>query len=190
MWGRAILGLPANQFPSFISDASISIDTFFDPGKTEFSQFNSDITLQAKETAYIRVGHRHTRAGTVPRRGDIWNPVSFNEVLVPQSKINFLTLGGAIRTPFGWTVGSKVYHDFAKRETPEWDVVGLYQNPCRCWSLGLYYIRLGSGGGLPERNQFNFILTLRGVGSTQGNGMALLQSILGPVLGNQPGLPW
>ena len=190
MWGRAIVDLPTNQLPSFMSDASASFDTFFDPGKMEFSQFNSEITVKAEETAYIQVGHRYTRAGTVPRRGDIWNPVSFNEVLVPPLKINFVTLGGAIRTPFGWTVGSKVYHDFAKRETPEWDVVGLYQNPCRCWSLGLYYIRLGSGGGLPERNQFNFVLTLRGVGSTQGNGMALLQSILGPVLGNQPGLPW
>ena len=126
----------------------------------------------------------------MPRRGDIWNPISFNEVLASQSKINFLTLGGAVRTPFGLTVGSKVYHDLAKKVTPEWDVVGLYQNPCRCWSLGLYYIRLGAGDGLPQRNQFNFVLTLRGVGATQASGTALLQSILGPVLGNGSGLPW
>ncbi len=190
MWGRAIVGLPKTQLPPFVSNVSLSFDTFFDPGETEFSQFNSDITLQAKEAAYIRVGHRYARAGNVPRRGDIWNPISFNEVLASQSKINFLTLGGAVRTSFGWTVGSKVYHDLAKKVTPEWDVVGLYQNPCRCWSLGLYYILLGSGGGLPQRNQFNFVLTLRGVGATEGNGTALLQSILGPVLGNGSGLPW
>lgn len=190
MWGRAIVGAPTDQLPPFLSKASVSLDAFFDPGDSEFSQFNTDIVLQSRETAYIQVGHRHTRAGTVPRRGDIWNPLSFNEVLAPQSEINFLTLGGAMRTPFGWTVGSKVYHDFAKGETPEWDVVALYQNPCRCWSLGLYYIRLGSGDGLPERNQFNFVVTLRGIGATQGNGTALLQSILGPILGNEAGVPW
>jgi LPS-assembly protein len=190
MWGRAIVGLPEDQLPPFLSTASVSFDAFFDPGETEFSQFNTDILLQAEQTTYIQVGYRHTRAGTIPRRGDIWNPLSFNEVLAPQSEINFLTLGGAIRTPFGWTVGSKLYQDFAKGETPEWDVVGLYQNPCRCWSLGLYYIHLGEGDGLPERNQFNFVLTLRGVGATEGKGTALLQSILGPLLGNEPGVPW
>jgi len=190
IWGRAIVGMPREELPPFLSNASVSLDAFFDPSDSEFSQLNTDIVLQANQTAYIQVGHRHTRNGTVPRRGDIWNPLSFNEVLAPQSEINFLTLGGAVRMPFGWTVGSKVYHDFARGQTPEWDVVGLYQNPCRCWSLGLYYIRLGGDEGLPERNQFNFVITLRGIGATQGNGTALLQSILGPLLGNEPGVPW
>ncbi len=190
VWGRASVGLPTDRLPPFMSQASVSFDAFFDPGDTEFSQFNSDILLQSGQTAYIQVGHRHTRAGTVPRRGDIWNPLSLNEVLAPQAEIDFLTLGGAVRTPFGWTIGSKVYHDFANGQTPEWDVVGLYQNECRCWSLGLYYIRLGGGNGLPERNQFNFVVTLRGIGATQGNGTALLQSILGRLLENEPGVPW
>ena len=168
----------------------MSFNTFFDPGDKEFSQFNTRMNLQAKQTAYIEVGHRYTRAGLLPQRGDMWNPASFNEVLAPQGKINFLTLGGAVRTPFGWTVGSKVYHDLASGETPQWDVVALYQNPCRCWSFGAYYILLDSIGNIPERNQFNFVLTLRGVGATQGDGTALLQSILGPILGNESGLPW
>ena len=106
------------------------------------------------------------------------------------SEIDFLTLGGAIRLPFGLTVGTKVYHDFAKEQTPEWTVVGLYQNPCRCWSLGTFFTHLGEGDGLPERNQWNFFLTLRGVGSTKGNGVERLQSILGPVLKDEPGMPW
>jgi len=190
VWGRAIVGLPTDRLPPFLSKTSVSFDAFFDPGDSEFSQFNTDIVLQSNRTAYIQVGHRHTRAGIVPRRGDIWNTLSLNEVLAPQAEIDFLTLGGAVRTPFGWTIGSKVYHDFAKGQTPEWDVVGLYQNPCRCWSLGLYYLRLGGGNGLPERNQFNFVVTLRGIGATQGNGTTLLRSILGRLLENEPGVPW
>ena len=190
LWGAATLELPRTQLPGSLSRLSLSLDAFYDPGDHEFTQFNSDVTVQAHQRAYVQLGHRYTRSGLIPRRGDIWNPVSFNEVLAAQSEINFLTAGGAVRLPLGWTVGTKAYHDFVTGRTPEWDVVGLYQNPCKCWSLGLYYIRLSGGNGLPERNQFNFVLTLRGVGATTGLGTQLLKDILGPLLQNEPGLPW
>ena len=190
VWGRATFGLPVTQLPESLSRLSLSLDTFYDPDDDELTQFNSDVTVQAHQQAYVQLGYRYTRSGLVPRRGDIWNPVSFNEALAAQSEINFLTAGGAVRLPLGWTVGTKAYHDFVTGRTPELDVVGLYQNPCKCWSLGLYYIRLSGGNGLPERNQFNFVLTLRGVGGTTGLGTQLLQSILGPLLQDEPDLPW
>ena len=168
----------------------MTTDSFYDPGDGEFSQFNADVRVQAQKNAYVQVGYRHTQAGPIPRRGDIWNSISLNEVLAPQAKIDFLTAGGGIRTPWGWTVGGKVYHDFATGQTPEWDVVGLYQNPCRCWSLGLYYVQLAGAGGVSERNQFNFLLTLRGIGATPGFGTKVVKAILGPLLEGEPGLPW
>jgi len=154
------------------------------------TQFNSDLTVQAHRQAYVQLGHRYTPSGLIPRRGDIWNPVSFNEVLAAQSDINFFTAGGAVRLPLGWTVGTKAYHDFVTGRTPEWDIVGLYQNSCKCWSLGLYYIRLSGGNDLPERNQFNFVLTLRGLGATTGLGTRILRNILAPLLQDEPGMPW
>ena len=190
VWGRAAFSLPATQLPESLSRVSLSLDTFYDPDDDELTQFNSDLTVQAHERAYVRLGHRYTRSGLIPRRGDIWNPVSFNEVLTAQSEINFLTAGGAIRLPLGWTVGTKAYHDFVTGRTPELDVVGLYQNPCKCWSLGLYYIRLSGGNGFPERNQFNFVLTLRGLGATTGLGTQILKNILGPLLQGEQGVPW
>ena len=190
VWGRATFGLPVTQLPESLSRLSLSLDTFYDPGDHELTQFNSDVTVQAHQQAYVQLGYRYARSGLVPRRGDIWNPVSFNEELAAQSEINFLTAGGAVRLPLGWTVGTKAYHDFATGRTPELDVVGLYQNPCKCWSLGLYYIRLSGGNGFPERNQFNFVLTLRGVGATTGLGTQILQSILGPLLQDEPDLPF
>ena len=190
VWGRATFELPATQLPGGLSRLSLNLDTFYDPVDSELTQFNSDVTVQAHRQAYVQLGHRYTRSGLIPRRGDIWNPVSFNEVLAAQSEINFLTAGGAVRLPLGWTVGTKAYHDFVTGRTPEWDVVGLYQNPCKCWSLGLYYIRLSGGNGLPERNQFNFVLTLRGLGATTGLGTQILRSILGPLLQDEPGVPW
>ena len=47
---------------------------------------------------------RRLFCGTRVKRGDIWNPISFNEVFVPTEKVNFLTAGGAVRAPFGITL--------------------------------------------------------------------------------------
>ena len=139
IWTRATFNTPV-RFAEPFTNLSLKLDGFYDPNRTEVSQFNSDLNIQVGNQWYFQVGQRHARAESRVRRGDIWNPISFNEVLNADSKINFLTAGGGVRLPFGWTVGSKVYHDFETGNTTEWDVVGLYQSPCRCWSLGLYYI--------------------------------------------------
>lgn len=190
VWGRAAFELPWTHLPESLSRLSLSLDTFYDPDDHELTQFNSDVMVQAHRQAYVQLGYRYTRSGLIPRRGDIWNPVSFNEVLAAQSEINFFSAGGAVRLPWGWTVGTKAYHDFVTGQTPEWDVVGLYQNSCKCWSLGLYYIRLSGGNGLPERNQFNFVFTLRGLAPTAGLGTQVLERILGPLVQDEPDLPW
>ncbi len=190
VWARTTFEVPVTHLPDALSRLRLNVDAFYDPSDQAFTQLNSAIVVQAHRLAYADLGYRRTRAGTVPRRGDVWNPLSFNEVLAADSEIHFFAPGGAIRLPGGWTVGTRAYHDFATGQTPEWDVVGLYQNPCKCWSLGLYYIRLAREDDLPERNQFNFVLTLRGVGATPGFGTRILQSILGPLLQGEPGLPW
>ncbi len=190
VWGRATVDFPATQLPELLDRFSLSLDTFYNPEHRELSQFNSDVMVQAHQRAYMQLGYRYARSGLLPRRGDVWNPVSFNEVLAAQSEINFFSAGGAVRLPGGWTVGTKAYHDFVTGRTPEWDVVGFYQNSCKCWSLGLYYIRLSGGNGLPERNQFNFFLTLRGLGATTGLGTQIFKRILGPLLQDERDLPW
>jgi len=190
VWGRATFEFPATPFPDLLDRFSLSLDTFYNPEDRELSQFNSDVMVQAHERAYMQVGYRYARSGLLPRRGDVWNPVSFNEVLAAQPEINFFTAGGAVRLPWGWTVGTRAYHDFVTGRTPEWDVLGFYQNSCKCWSLGLYYIHLSAGNGLPERNQFNFFLTLRGLGATTGLGTQIFKRILGPLFQDERDLPW
>ena len=64
------------------------------------------------------------------------------------------------------------------------NVVALYQNPCKCWSLGLYYLQF------PDRAQYNFMLSLTGIGWTENFGTAVLRSILSPLLIGEKGLPW
>jgi LPS-assembly protein len=160
------------------------VDAFFDPYRATVSQFNTDFRLQQSNHWYVEVGQRYSREGNRVRRGDIWNPVSFNEVYAPTEEIQFLTAGGAFRTPWGWTVGAKGYYDVKNGRSPEYDVVALYQNPCRCWSLGLFYLQF------PDRAQYNFMLSLTGIGWTENYGTNVVRTILSPLVWGEKGLPW
>jgi LPS-assembly protein len=162
----------------------LTVDAFFDPYRSSVSQFNTTLRVQQSNYWYLEVGQRFTHDGNRVRRGDLWNPISFNEVYAPTPEIQFVTAGGAFRTPWGWTVGAKGYYDVKNGRSPEYDVVGLYQNPCKCWSLGLYYLQF------PDRAQYNFMLSLTGIGWTESFGTAVVRSILSPLLIGEKGLPW
>ena len=162
----------------------LTVDAFFDPYQPGVSQFNTDLRFQEGTNWYFEVGQRFTRDGSRVRRGDIWNPISFNEVYAPSKEIQFVTMGGAFRTPWGWTIGAKAYYDVKAGRSPELDAVALYQNPCKCWSVGLYYLKF------PDREQYSFMLSLTGVGWTDSPGAAVMRTLLSPLLWGERGLPW
>lgn len=172
----------ATQRPAIIQ--YLALDAFFSPYQGTLTQWNTDLRVQQSDYWYVEVGQRFTRDGNRPRRGDLWNPISFNEVYAPTGEIQFLTTGGAFRTPWGWTIGGKAYYDTKNGSVPELDIVALYQNPCKCWSLGLYYLQF------PDRAQYNFMLNLTGIGWTENFGTTVLRSILSPLLIGEKGLPW
>jgi len=203
LWMRAVIGNMTPQFtPAQLAGAAsgqsawvvpgqqpatnqyLTIDAFFDPYRSSLSQFNTNFRVQQSNYWYLEVGHRFTHDGNRVRRGDVWNPISFNEVYAPTPEIQFVTAGGAFRTPWGWTVGAKGYYDVKNGRSPEYDVVALYQNPCKCWSLGVYYLQF------PDRQQYNFMLNLTGIGWTENFGTAVVRSILSPLLIGEKGLPW
>ncbi len=203
LWMRVVIGNATPQFtPAQLAGAAfgqgagvvlgqqpainqyLTIDAFVDPYRSSVSQFNTDFRVQQSNYWYLQVGQRFTHDGSRVRRGDVWNPISFNEVYAPTPEIQFVTAGGAFRTPWGWTVGAKGYYDVKNGRSPEYDVVGLYQNPCKCWSLGLYYLQF------PDRQQYSFMLSLTGIGWTENFGTAVVRSILSPLLIGEKGLPW
>lgn len=194
LWMRAVIGdpalppvtIPGQQQRSVLPTVNntLTMDAFFDPYDGGFSQWNTDLRVQQSDKWYLEVGQRFTRSGNRVRRGDIWNPISFNEVFTPTPELNFTTLTAAARLPFGWTVGTKLYYDIKNGQSPELDVVGLYQNPCKCWSMGLYFLQF------PDRQQYNFMINLTGIGWTENFGTAVLKSILSPLLTGERGLPW
>jgi LPS-assembly protein len=197
LWMRAVIGNTTPQFtPAQLAGAGVApgqqpainqyltIDAFFDPYQSTMSQFNTDLRVQQSNYWYLQVGQRYTHDGNRPRRGDVWNPISFSEVYAPTPEVQFVTAGGAFRTPWGWTIGTKSYYDVNLGKSSELDVVALYQNPCKCWSLGLYYLEF------PDRAQYNFMLSLTGIGWTENYGTAVLKNILSPLLIGEKGLPW
>lgn len=167
---------PINQY--------LTVDAFFDPYSGAVSQFNTDFRIQESTNWYVQVGQRFSRDGNRVRRGDIWNPISFNEVYAPTEEIQFVTAAGGFRTPWGWTIGARGYYDVKNRKSPEFDVVGLYQNPCKCWSVGVYFVQF------PDRYQYAFMLNLTGVGWNENIGTAVMRTILTPLLWGERGLPW
>ncbi len=203
IWMRAVIG---NNLPTLMTAAGLdtpvvgraaqawalrppinrylTVDAFFDPYQPGVSQFNTDLRFQEGTNWYFEVGQRYTRDGNRVRRGDIWNPISFNQVFAPTKEIEFLTMGGAFRTPWGWTFGAKAYYDIKNGSSPQLDAVALYQNPCKCWSVGLYYLKF------PDRQQYSFMFSLTGVGWTESIGTAVMRSLLSPLLWGERGLPW
>jgi LPS-assembly protein len=203
IWMRAVIGnnLPSQigisqlDTPIFGREAQawalrppinryLTIDAFFDPYQPGVSQFNTDLRFQEGTNWYVDVGQRYTREGNRVRRGDLWNPISFNEVYAPTNEIQFVTMGGAFRTPWGWTFGAKAYYDVKNGRSPELDAVALYQNPCKCWSVGIYYLKF------PDREQYGFMLNLTGIGRNDTAGTPLLRTLLSPLLWGERGLPW
>jgi LPS-assembly protein len=197
LWMRAVIGNTAPQFTHAQDTLGmgrrgqqpaitqyLTIDAFFDPYRSSVSQFNTDFRVQQSNYWYLEVGQRFTQAGNRVQRGDLWNPISFSQVYAPTPEIEFVTAGGAFRTPWGWTVGTKGYYDVKNGRSPEFDIVGLYQNPCKCWSLGLYYIQF------PDRASYNFMLSFTGIGWTENLGTTLIKTILSPLLIGERGLPW
>ncbi|MBI5314918.1 MAG: LPS-assembly protein LptD [Nitrospirae bacterium] len=203
LWLRAVIGNTAPQFTQSQSESAapgqgvggglgqppainqyLTIDAFFDPYRSSVSQFNTDFRVQQSNYWYLQVGQRFTQEGNRAQRGDLWNPISFSQVYAPSDEIEFVTATGAFRTPWGWTVGAKGYYDVKNGRSPEYDIVGLYQNPCKCWSLGLFYVQF------PDRTQYFFMLSLTGIGWTDSYGTAVVRSILSPLLIGEKGLPW
>jgi LPS-assembly protein len=183
VWLRGMVG-NLGPAPPGKTSTSLLVDGFLDPYRGKFSQWNTDLRIQYENRWYVDIGQRYTKAGNRVRRGDIWNPISFNEVFAPTPEVQYASVGGAVRLPFNVTVGAKTYYDIKTGTSPETDVVGLYQNPCKCWALGVYYL------DFPDRAQYNFVFSLTGVSWTEGVGTATMKGLLGPLLYGERGLPW
>ncbi len=182
---RTVLGRPETLETRSFSDVRIeatmnlpkfvdlTVDTFINPKTGLSSVFETDLGLFSNESWYLTIGQRFTRAGDVPIRGDMFNPISFNTTFHQDEDIHFSTFEGGTTLPFGFRAVAKAYYD-ANPSTgtpyfPEVDYGLFYTNPCNCWGAGFFYIqrpeRLGTASGSDA--EFGFMISLRGLGGTE-----------------------
>ena len=182
---RTVLGRPETLETRIFSDlrleasvnlpkvVDLNVDTFIDPTTGTSSVFETDLGLFSNESWYVTIGQRFTRAGDVPVRGDLFNPISFNTTFRQEEDINFSTLEGGASLPFGFRAVAKAYYNadpsVGTPYFPEVDYGLFYTNPCNCWGAGFFFIqrpeRLGTASGAD--NEFGFMISLRGIGGTE-----------------------
>jgi hypothetical protein len=137
---------------------TLEVDSFLDVYRGALDSVNSDLNIRLTGWWRLVLGQRFTQSGSLPQRGDLFNPLALNQrVLVPG--INFLTLSTSIALPGGFILGNRTYYDVGHQSRTEVDYGISYQS--QCWSVAFAY------QDLPEKNQFSFMITLKGAGAIE-----------------------
>lgn len=141
----------------FTTHLSLGFDTFYDFDDHRFSFWNTDFTLDLPPYLTATLGQRYARGGTVPQRGDLFNPLYLGDQ-ESTARIQFWTEKVVIRTPWGFHLASRAYFD---AETSKFvEIAYGLQYEDQCWGITFTY------QDLRTRNEFSFMLTLKGLGAT------------------------
>jgi len=141
----------------FTSHLSLGLDTFYDPYDRRFSFWNTDLTLELSPYLTTTLGQRYTRGGSLPQRGDLFNPLYLGD-REAAPRIQFWTEKVIIRTPWGIHLASRAYFDAETSKFVEIAYGLQYEDPC--WGITMTYLDLRT------RNEFSFMFTLKGLGAS------------------------
>ena len=158
--------------------ASLDVDTFYNHSESAVSVLNTDLNFELRNGYFLSLGQRFTRAGPVPVRGDLFNPLTLNDVLIQSEKTHFYTAEVGTALPFNLYAVLRGYYDAQTGRFPEVDYGLYYVNPSRCWGVGVLLIERGQIPGVaPAQTEFAFLFTLGGVGSTDSPFNAVYQRL-------------
>jgi LPS-assembly protein len=141
----------------FTTHLSLGFDTFYDFDDRRFSFWNTDLTVDLPPYLTATLGQRYTRGGSIPQRGDLFNPLYLGDQ-EPAPRIQFWTEKVIIRTPWGIHLASRAYFDAETSKFVEIAYGLQYEDPC--WGITITY------QDLRTRNEFSFMFTLKGLGAT------------------------
>ena len=143
----------------------VDLDTFYNIYDERFSAINADVVVRGSPFFEVSAGQRYTRRGIQPKRGDSFNPLSLGQTINQSQKIDFLTIGANLFMPWPITKGrsgtdtglylaTKGYYNLDTDGFAEIDYALKYS--AQCWEFVLDYL------DFPEKNQINFLITLKG----------------------------
>jgi len=139
------------------SPVSLKVDTFYDPYKEQINSINIDLELKIQNLLNFKVTQRTSRSGTLPKKGDLFNPYYLGDREIVASTINFWSEEITVTTPWGVRFVNRVFYDADQDKLVEVDYILEYQE--QCWSIGLSYL------DFHDRKEFSFLITLRGLGA-------------------------
>jgi LPS-assembly protein len=150
----------------------LDIDTFYNHYESAVTQINTDISLELTKRYFFSIGQRFTRAGTVPVRGDLFNPISLNEQLLQTQTTHFYSAQFGAALPYNLYFVTRGFFDKNDGVFPEINYGLYYVGSNRCWGVGFFYIQRP---GLAS--EYAFVFSLGGVGYSDSPFSGLYRSL-------------
>jgi LPS-assembly protein len=151
---------------------TVDIDTFYNHYESAVVQVNTDITLELMRRYFFTLSERFTRAGTVPVRGDLFNPLSLNEQLLQAQTTHFYAAQFGVRLPYNFYFVTRGYYDRNDGVFPEINYGLYYVGSNGCWGVGAFFIQRPG-----QDSEYAFVATLGGVGYTDSPFSALYRAL-------------
>jgi LPS-assembly protein len=153
---------------------TVEINTFYDYYANAVVEMHADLTLELSKRFFVGVGERYTRAGAVPTRGDLFNPMSLNEQFIQTESTDFYTAQAGVVLPSNFNFVINGYYDKHAGVFPEVSYGLFYVGADRCWGVGFFYIQRPA-----QTSEYGVVFTLGGVGYTDSPFSALYRSLFG-----------
>ena len=153
---------------------TLEINTFYDYYANAVVEMHADLTLELSKRFFVGVGERYTRAGAVPTRGDLFNPMSLNEQFIQTESTDFYTAQAGVVLPSNFNFVINGYYDKHAGVFPEVSYGLFYVGADRCWGVGFFYIQRPA-----QTSEYGVVFTLGGVGYTDSPFSALYRSLFG-----------
>jgi len=153
---------------------TLDIDSFYNHAESAVTQVNTDLNVELTKRFFVGVGERFTRAGAVPVKGDLFNPLSLNEQLVQDQTTHFYTAQAGVVLPYNFNFVINGYYDRHAGVFPEINYGLFYVGQDRCWGVGFFYIQRPA-----QTSEYGVVFTLGGVGYTDSPFSGLYRSLFG-----------
>ena len=150
----------------------VDIDTFYNHYESAVTQINTDISLELMKRYFFSIGERFTRAGTVPVRGDLFNPISLNEQLLQTQTTHFYSAQFGAALPYNFYFVTRGFFDKNDGVFPEINYGLFYVGSNRCWGVGAFFIQRPG-----QASEYAFVFSLGGVGYSDSPFSALYRTL-------------
>ncbi len=138
------------------SALSLRVDAFYHLYQGQLTSISTDLGLALGPYLHLTVGQRSTQGDSVPIKGDLFNPYYLGDRETVTPEMDFWSGEVALNTPWGIRYVNRVHYDSKQNEMVEIDHLVEYH--AQCWGIGFSYIEFH------DRNEFSFVLTLKGLG--------------------------